>query len=230
MRRQELEAINRGIIDCEACPRLTPYIRQVAQEKVKRFRDREYWGRPVPGFGDPEARLLIVGLAPAAHGANRTGRMFTGDRSGDWLYGAGFANQADSVHRDDGLELIDAYIISVIRCAPPQNKPKREEIQNCSEFFHRELELFSDAPFILCLGRLAFDEVRKYHGVTGIEFGHGREHELPNGQTLLCSYHPSQQNTNTGRLKWSAFTGVFERVRRLLPKSNSNSNSNSNSK
>lgn len=220
MRRRELEKIDRRIIDCQACPRLAPYIRQVAEEKVKRFRDRDYWGRPVPGFGDPEARLLIVGLAPAAHGANRTGRMFTGDRSGDWLYAAlyeaGFSNRPESVHSNDGLELHDAYIISVIRCAPPQNKPTRDEIRNCSGFFYRELELFNDAPAILCLGRLAFDEVRKYHGLKGIEFGHGKQQKLPNGKTLICSYHPSQQNTNTGRLKWEAFMSVFHQAKRSL--------------
>lgn len=220
MRQKDLEALNRRIVDCRACPRLVPYLKRVSEEKVKRFRDQEYWGKPVPGFGDPEARLLIVGLAPAAHGANRTGRMFTGDRSGDWLYAAlhenGFANQAESIHSEDGLELSDAYIIATLRCAPPQNKPLREEIRNCSTFFHKELELFRDAPFVLCLGKLAFDEVRKYHGVTGIEFGHGKEHELPNGQTLICSYHPSQQNTNTGKLKWEAFLRVFERANRGL--------------
>ncbi len=222
MRRKELERLNRSIEECRACSRLVPYLEKVSREKVKRFRDQTYWGRPVPGFGDPEANLLIVGLAPAAHGANRTGRMFTGDRSGDWLYGAlyeaGFANQPESRQLDDGLKLQDAYIISVIRCAPPQNKPTRKEIETCSSFFHRELALFKDAPVILCLGRLAFDEVRKYHGAKGIDFGHGKEHVLANGQQLICSYHPSQQNTNTGRLKWEAFTGIFERANRILKK------------
>lgn len=219
-RRKPLEDINNAIVQCRDCPRLTPYIQRIAEEKVKRFRDQAYWGKPLPGFGDPNGRMLIVGLAPAAHGANRTGRMFTGDRSGDWLYGAlydtGFSNQRASVTKDDGLELYDAYITAVIRCAPPKNKPTRAEIGNCSQYFHHELELFRDTPVILCLGRLAFDETRKYFGMTGLDFGHGKEHRLTNGQTLLCSYHPSQQNTQTGRLQWPDWVRIFERAKTLI--------------
>ncbi len=217
----ELDRINREVEKCRACPRLIPYIQKIGEEKVKRFRDQPYWSKPIPGFGDPKARVLIVGLAPAAHGANRTGRMFTGDKSGDWLYGAlyetGFANQPESYARDDGLQLRDVYITAVIRCAPPGNKPQKDEIRRCSGFFHQELELFAKAPVILCLGRLAFDETRKYFGVTGIDFGHGKEHALPNDRILLSSYHPSRQNTQTGRLKWKDWVGIFERTRALLP-------------
>ena len=199
----------------------------VAKDKRLKYRDWEYWGRPVPGFGDPEARLLLLGLAPAAHGANRTGRMFTGDRSGDWVYGTlhrfGFASSPDSQRQDDGMLLTDAYITAAVRCAPPENKPLPSERTNCAPYLVRELELLEKAKVVLALGKFAFDA---YLGVCAAngdvlpsprpKFGHCVTHQLDSGITLLASYHPSQHNTLTGRLTPEMFDNVFATARRLL--------------
>ena len=194
---------------------------KVAVEKRASFADEEYWGRPIPGFGDPSARLLIVGLAPAAHGGNRTGRVFTGDRSGDWLFRAmhraGFANQPTSVHRDDGLQLHDAYVAAAVRCAPPANKPTTEERDTCLPYLLREWALLTEVRVVVVLGSFAYQVVA---GMTALRprprFGHGVEVPLPDGKTLICSYHPSQQNTFTGTLTEPMFDDVFERARRVI--------------
>jgi uracil-DNA glycosylase family 4 len=196
----------------------------VALTKRAAFRDWDYWGRPVPGFGDPAARLVIVGLAPAAHGANRTGRMFTGDRSGDWLYRAlhraGFANQAASADRADGLELTDCYITAIVRCAPPDNKPTAEERSTCAGWFDRELTLLRSAEVIVTLGQLSYNQVLRRYGAAAPRprprFGHGIEVELARGPLVIASYHPSQQNTFTGRLTEDMLDAVFGRARRVL--------------
>jgi uracil-DNA glycosylase family 4 len=192
----------------------------VAQEKRAAFRDCVYWARPVPGFGDPRAELLVVGLAPAAHGGNRTGRIFTGDRSGDWLYGAlfraGYANQPTSRRRDDGLELHGAYISAVVRCAPPNNRPTPRERDNCLPYLARELRLLGDVKVIVCLGKFAYDGVARLIGLKRRPvFGHGVEAVLPDGRRLLCSFHPSQQNTFTRKLTVPMFDAIFARAREL---------------
>ncbi len=191
----------------------------VARDKRAAFRDEQYWGRGVPGFGDPKARLYVVGLAPAAHGANRTGRMFTGDRSGDWLYRAlhraGFANQSTSNHRDDGLELSGAWVGAAVRCAPPDNKPTPEERNQCQPFLERELALLQEVRVIVCLGSFAYEAItRELHIRPRPKFAHGREVVHAN-YVIVCSYHPSQQNTFTGRLTEPMFDAVFSRVREL---------------
>ncbi len=216
---------------CRACPRLTKYREQVARVKRKAFREETYWGRPVPGFGDPNAELVIVGLAPAAHGANRTGRMFTGDRSGDFLFAAlyrsGFANQPLSRSRTDGLTLRGAYITAPCRCAPPGNKPLPIELRRCAHFLSRELALLPRNKVFLALGAIGFRAVLEYLARQGQvlptprpTFGHGVEVPLENGQLLLASYHVSQQNTQTGRLTPAMFDAVLDRAKRwadLLP-------------
>jgi uracil-DNA glycosylase len=202
-----------------ACPRLVAWREKVAVEKRASFADEEYWGRPIPGFGDPEATLLVVGLAPAAHGGNRTGRVFTGDRSGDWLFRAlhraGYANQPTSVHRDDGLQLAGAYIAAAVRCAPPANKPTPEERDTCLPYLQREWALLRQVHVVVVLGSFAYQVVA---GMTGLRprprFGHGVEVVLPDGKLLVCSYHPSQQNTFTGTLTEPMFDAVFTRARR----------------
>jgi uracil-DNA glycosylase family 4 len=193
---------------------------KVAAEKRAAYSDWDYWGRPVPGFGDPDAELLVVGLAPAAHGGNRTGRVFTGDRSGDWLYRslhrAGYANQPSSDHRDDGLRLTGAYVTAAVRCAPPGNKPAKDERDACLPYLEREIELLKKVRVIVALGGFAFDVVCRIAGVRlRARFGHGTEVVLPDGRTVLCSYHPSQQNTFTGRLTEEMFDAVFRRARQL---------------
>ena len=214
---------------CRACPRLVAHRERIAEEKVARFREWTYWGRPVPGFGDPRARLLVVGLAPAAHGGNRTGRVFTGDESGNWLYralhAAGFANQPTSVSRDDGLRLLDAYVTATGRCAPPDNKPTREELARCRPFLVRELELLDRLQVVVALGKIAHDGFLAALAARGDavpsprpRFGHGAEHRLPNGLLLVCSYHPSQQNTFTGRLTRPMLDRVFRDARRFAGK------------
>ncbi len=225
---KELADLKEEIVNCRRCPRLSEYIREVARRKIKRFCKEEYWGRPLPGFGDPRAELLIVGLAPAAHGGNRTGRMFTGDSSGNWLaralYETGFANKPESVHRNDGLELKGAYITAVVRCAPPENKPTREEMENCNPFLVRELEVLKEVKVVLCLGSIALKgtimALRRLYPeaeLKGLRFGHNLLYK-PEGlpYTLITSYHPSRQNTQTGRLRWEDWISVFERVRSLL--------------
>jgi uracil-DNA glycosylase family 4 len=205
---------------CEQCPRLVSWRRQVAAHPRAAFAGQTYWGRPVAGFGDPGARLLVVGLAPAAHGGNRTGRVFTGDRSGDWLFAAlwraGYANQPLSVERDDGLELRGAWVSAVVRCAPPDNKPTREERDSCLPFFGRERSLLESVRVIVALGQFALAGVGALLGLRPLpRFSHLGEHRLADGRVLLSSYHPSQQNTFTGRLTEEMFDAVFARARAL---------------
>jgi uracil-DNA glycosylase family 4 len=218
-----LARVSREVVACERCPRLRRWCRRVAEERVRRFRDQVYWGRPVPGFGDPRAPLLVVGLAPAAHGGNRTGRVFTGDRSGDFLFAAlhraGYANQPESIEPGDGLVLRDCYIAPVARCAPPGNKPTPAELWRCREYLTREWALLTEVKAVLVLGRIAMDGflgVLRDSGRTlpRLEFAHGAEHDLGHGVRLFCSYHVSQQNTFTGRLTPRSFDAVLTEVKR----------------
>lgn len=223
----QLERLNEEIIACRRCPRLVKYREQVARTKRRSFRDWDYWGKPVPGFGDPRARLYILGLAPAAHGGNRTGRVFTGDRSGDFLFSAlhraGFANQPTSTHREDGLRLRGAYVAAACRCAPPANKPTPVEIRNCRRYLLCELEILKPAA-VLALGKIAFDAfLAAAHAAgrladrRGYHFRHGARYPLPNGLPVLYSvYHPSQQNTLTGRLKPAMYDRVLRRIRKEI--------------
>ncbi|HTC32624.1 MAG TPA: uracil-DNA glycosylase [Bryobacteraceae bacterium] len=226
-----LKILNQEIVACVRCPRLVAYRAEIGRVKRRAYRDWDYWAKPIPGFGDPRARLLLIGLAPGAHGANRTGRMFTGDSSGDFLYkvlyATGFASQPTSTSRDDGLKLIDAYISAVARCAPPDNKPKLDEIRACRPYLERDLELLKRVEVVVALGRLAFDsylgilrEQGKIVRRSAFVFGHNAAYETGPGQPLLISsYHPSQQNTSTGKLTEAMFRDVFDRARlRLSPK------------
>jgi uracil-DNA glycosylase len=223
-----LDILQREIVSCEKCPRLVAYRAEVGRVKRRAYRDWNYWAKPVPGFGDPKGQLLLIGLAPGAHGANRTGRMFTGDSSGDFLYkvlfATGFASQPTSVSRDDGLKLIDAYIGAAVRCAPPDNKPTIEEIRTCRPYLERELALLKNVRVVVALGRLAFDgylrvlrDQGKIARPSAFVFAHDVEHHTGEGQPVLIgSYHPSQQNTSTGKLTEAMFRAVFERARRHL--------------
>ena len=222
-----LQVLSREIAACEACPRLRAHCREVARVKRRAYLDWEYWGRPVPPFGDPDARLVIIGLAPGAHGANRTGRVFTGDKSGDFLYRAlhetGFASQAASESRDDGLTLRDCWITGAVRCAPPDNKPLPDEVARCRPYLERELKLLRSIRVVVCLGRLAFDvylrilrDAGRIGAIGEYRFGHGVEHEMPGAARLIGSYHPSQQNTSTGKLTAAMLRAVFERARAAL--------------
>jgi uracil-DNA glycosylase family 4 len=222
-----LADLHRAVVECRRCPRLVRWREGVAREKVARFKDWEYWGKPVPGFGDPRARLLIIGLAPAAHGGNRTGRMFTGDRSGDWLYRAlyrfGFASQSTSVSRDDGLELKDCYITAALRCAPPKNKPLPDELVNCRPYMFEELKQLKNVRVVLALGKVAYDVafgVLRGLGTTVLEhkpvFRHGVVVKLNHRHTIVASYHPSQQNTFTGKLTERMFDDVFRLAKEML--------------
>lgn len=222
-----LEILNREITACRRCPRLVQWREKTAREKTRRFAEWEYWGKPVPGFGDPQARLWVIGLAPAAHGGNRTGRIFTGDRSGDWLFRAlhkaKFANQPHSISREDGLQLQDCYISAIVRCAPPGNKPTAAEIENCRPFLEQEFALLTRLKVILCLGQLSFTHTLKALERKGLgpfkprpRYAHGLEIQLRKGLYLFTSYHPSQQNTFTGVLTEEMFDGVFRRIRKLL--------------
>jgi uracil-DNA glycosylase len=225
--KSELQIIAEEVSACRKCPRLTEYREKVAQEKRRAFRDWEYWGRGVPGFGDPQAQLLILGLAPAAHGGNRTGRVFTGDRSADFLFKAlhqvGFANQSTSVKRDDGLKLTGAYVAAAVRCAPPENKPLPSEIENCRDYLRRELEVLGPKA-ILALGKIAWDAYlellkgeRKIASRAAYPFAHGAEAEIASDLPRLFGvYHPSQQNTQTGRLTEQMYTAVLKRIRGFL--------------
>jgi uracil-DNA glycosylase family 4 len=224
-RVRSLDSLDRTVSRCRLCPRLVEYREEVARTKVKRFRGDEYWGRPVPGFGDPEARLLIVGLAPAAHGGNRTGRIFTGDRSGDWLFASlhrtGFANQPTSVARGDGLRLRGARITAVVHCAPPANKPATDERDRCLAYLVREIELLPELRVFVTLGSFAWDgllRALREHGdapATRARFGHAVRVDLPSGRVILGCYHPSQQNTFTGKLTEPMIDAVFAEARRL---------------
>ncbi|MBV8957399.1 MAG: uracil-DNA glycosylase [Actinobacteria bacterium] len=215
-----LAAVTAEIVDCRACPRLVAWREQVAVEKRASYAHEEYWGRPVPGFGDPKASVLIVGLAPAAHGGNRTGRVFTGDRSGDWLFAAlhraGYANQPTSLAADDGLKLKGAYVAAAVRCAPPANKPTIDERETCLPYLVRELDLLTRVKVIVVLGQFAYDVVARLLGVRPRpKFGHGAEADVGDGRTILCSFHPSQQNTFTGKLTEPMLDAVFSRAREL---------------
>ena len=217
---RELAAISRDVVACVRCPRLRAHCMEVSRTKRAAYRDETYWGKPVPGFGDPNASLVLIGLAPGAHGANRTGRIFTGDRSGDWLYGElfrqGLASRPDSRRADDGLELDGVYISAAGRCAPPGNKPMPEELDRCREYLVRELQALPNARVLLALGGIAFDAILKARRALGRPpmapkptFAHGAAFPLPEGGWLLASYHPSQQNTSTGKLTEAMWRAVF---------------------
>jgi uracil-DNA glycosylase family 4 len=221
-----IERLNRAVVNCTLCPRLVAYREEIGRVKRRAYMDWEYWAKPVPGFGDTNARVLILGLAPGAHGSNRTGRPFTGDGSGYFmypvLYETGFASQAMATHRDDGMKLTDAYITAAVRCAPPANKPSPEEIANCAHFLDTELAALKNVCVVVALGRIGFDAYLNHLRRNGViasrapyEFGHGVECAMPNGVTLLGTYHPSMQNTNTGKLSKEMFRKIFERARRL---------------
>jgi uracil-DNA glycosylase len=229
-----LKRLQEVVVGCRKCPRLVAYLQDVSKRKPRRFREWGYWANPLPGFGDSKARVLIAGLAPAAHGGNRTGRMFTGDRSGEWLFRAlyefGFANRPGSERRDDDFALIDSYITATIRCAPPKNKPLPEEIENCRPYFLEELDLLKNVKVIVPLGQIAFTQTLKSLRLKGFDipsltFGHGKVYEVPSGETpripnsrlqtitLVTTYHPSQQNTQTGKLTRAMFHRIFEIVK-----------------
>jgi uracil-DNA glycosylase family 4 len=223
-----LPVLSDRITRCELCPRLRVHCKEISRKRKREFADYEYWGRPVPGFGDPAARLLIVGLAPGAHGSNRTGRVFTGDASGDWLYGAlhqyGWANRPLSRSREDGLALTDCYITAAVRCAPPDNRPTREELDRCRPYLQAELRLLDSIRVVLVLGRIGWEHWLRAAGwwerlgaAQRPEFAHGRETALPDGTVLISSFHPSRQNTNTGRLTRAMWHAVFGRIRTILP-------------
>jgi uracil-DNA glycosylase family 4 len=224
-----LGKLNRAVIQCRKCPRLVRWREACAKNPPRRYQGMDYWAKPLAGFGDAKARVLIVGLAPAAHGGNRTGRMFTGDRSGDWLYGAlhaaGFANQANSEHRHDGLELKDCYITAAVHCAPPANKPALSEFARCRPYLVQELGVMPQLRVVIALGKIAFDSFLKAYEEAGgtlpkprLKFGHGQSAVLANGLTFIASYHPSQQNTFTGKLTKPMFQSVFEIAREALGK------------
>jgi len=221
-----LAALNSRIVACELCPRLRTHCTEVAQKRRRAYADWEYWGRPVPSFGDPKARVMALGLAPGAHGSNRTGRPFTGDGSGDFLYPvlheAGFASQAKAISRDDGMRLKGLWITAMARCAPPGNKPTPEELRNCAPWLDQEMKLLTDLRVVVCLGRIAFDGLLGHVVRTGMmktragfAFAHGAEHKLPGGLIAIASYHPSLQNTNTGKLTRAMLLKVFKRARKL---------------
>lgn len=221
-----LQLLNARIIECKLCPRLRTHCAEVATTRRRAYAEWEYWGRPVPSFGDPKARVLILGLAPGAHGSNRTGRPFTGDGSGDFLYPilheTGFASQPNATSRDDGMQLTDLWITSVGRCAPPANKPTPQELRNCAPWIDQEIALLKHLRVVVCLGRIAFDgllahlhRTGKITSRSGFAFAHGAEYTLPSGLHILASFHPSLQNTNTGRLTRSMFRSIFLRARKL---------------
>ena len=221
-----LDTLNREIVSCTRCPRLVVYREQVAREKRRAYRDCEYWGRPVPGFGDCNARVLVLGLAPGAHGSNRTGRPFTGDASGKFMYPVlcetGFANQPNATHCGDGLELKDLYITAAVRCAPPDNKPLPHELANCAPYLDREMDGLKNLRVVVALGKIGFDAYLNYLKRRGqlagkklYLFQHGAKYEMPDGKILLASYHPSNQNTQTGKLTRQMFIRIFEAAEQL---------------
>ena len=221
-----LTQLNREVVACTRCPRLVAYREQVAHEKRRAYREWEYWGKPVPGFGDPQARVLVLGLAPGAHGSNRTGRPFTGDASGNFmypvLYETGFANQPNATDRNDGLKLKDLYITAAVRCAPPDNKPLPVELANCATYLEREMQGLGKVRVVVALGKIGFDAYLNYlkrrgqlAGKKAYIFGHGARYEMPDGRILLASYHPSNQNTQTGKLTRKMFVQIFKEAARL---------------
>lgn len=221
-----LTQLNREVVACTRCPRLVAYRERVAHEKRRAYREWEYWGKPVPGFGDPQARVLVLGLAPGAHGSNRTGRPFTGDASGNFmypvLYETGFANQPNATDRNDGLKLKDLYITAAVRCAPPDNKPLPVELANCATYLEREMQGLGKVRVVVALGRIGFDAYLNYlkrrgqlAGKKAYIFGHGARYEMPDGRILLASYHPSNQNTQTGKLTRKMFVQIFKEAARL---------------
>jgi uracil-DNA glycosylase len=216
-----LHKVNERVMLCKSCPRLAKYIRDVGKIKTKHYMDQDYWAKPVPTFGDPKAKLLVVGLAPAANGGNRTGRIFTGDSSGDWLVRAlfetGFANKPTSISNDDGLILKDAYLTTAVRCAPPQNKPNPSEISNCSQYLRSEIEVLDETTkVVVTLGKIAFDAYNTVCHVKELKFGHNKIYPVHNDKTLIVSYHPSRRNTNTGTLTWQMWINIFETARRII--------------
>jgi len=221
-----LKILNNEVVACTRCPRLVAYREQVAREKRRAYRECEYWGKPVPGFGDPNAAVLVLGLAPGAHGSNRTGRPFTGDASGNFmypvLYETGFANQPTATDRNDGLTLINLYITAAARCAPPGNKPLPTELANCAPFLDRELEGLKNLRVVVALGRIGFESYLNYlkrrrliAGKREFAFRHGAEYTMPDGRILLASYHPSNQNTQTGKLTRKMFMEIFVRAAQI---------------
>lgn len=222
---QSLDKLNKKIVDCKLCFRLSKYIKEVGERKIRKFNDQHYWAKPLPTFGDPKAKLLIIGLAPAAHGGNRTGRIFTGDSSGDWLikalYQTGFANKSTSISRNDGLVLRGAYLTAAVMCAPPNNRPNLSELSNCSQYLSAEIELLeSTTKVIVTLGKIAFDSYRKIFGIKGLKFGHNMLYTIHENKTLIASYHPSRRNTNTGTLTWQMWISIFEVARSIITKKN----------
>ena len=218
--------LNGEVISCTRCPRLVEYRQRIAREKRRAYLDWEYWGKPVPGFGDPDARVLVLGLAPGAHGSNRTGRPFTGDASGKFmypiLYEAGFSNQPNATDRKDGLELRDLYITAAVRCAPPDNKPLPQELSNCAPYLEREIDGLKNVRVVVALGRIGFEAYLNYLKRRGLlvsknpyAFRHAASYQMPDGKILLASYHPSNQNTQTGKLTREMFAGIFAEARRL---------------
>jgi uracil-DNA glycosylase family 4 len=229
MKHDWLHQLNAEVIACTRCPRLVEYRERIAREKRRAYRDCEYWGKPVPGFGDPDARVLVLGLAPGAHGSNRTGRPFTGDASGKFmfpvLHEAGFANQPDATHREDGLRLKDIFITAAVRCAPPDNKPLPQELANCAHYLDREVEGLKNVKVVVALGRIGFDAYLNYLRRCGqlaskkpYVFRHGAEYKMPDGKTLLASYHPSNQNTQTGKLTRQMFIRIFKEAAKIADK------------
>jgi uracil-DNA glycosylase family 4 len=226
MTNNRLAQLNREVIACTLCPRLVAYREEVARVKRRAYRDCEYWGKPVPGFGDPQARILVLGLAPGAHGSNRTGRPFTGDASGKFMYPVlfetGFANQPHATDRDDGLKLKDLYITAAVRCAPPDNKPLPSELANCAPYLDREIEALARLKVVVALGRIGFEAYLNYLKRRGLLeskkpylFRHGAHYKMPDGKILLASYHPSNQNTQTGKLTREMFLRIFKEAARL---------------
>jgi uracil-DNA glycosylase len=221
-----LAILNSEVVNCTKCPRLVAYRQQVGREKRRAYRDWDYWARPVPGFGDPHARVLVLGLAPGAHGSNRTGRPFTGDASGKFMYPilhrVGFASQPNAEQRDDGLKLIDCYITAAVRCAPPQNKPLPSELLNCAPFLERELAILQEVRVVVALGKIGFDSYLnnlkrqgKLPGKAVYRFAHGAQYTMSDGVVLLASYHPSKQNTQTGKLTAAMFEVVFRQAKKI---------------
>lgn len=214
-----LHVINQKIIRCKKCPRLSSYIHKVALHKIKRYKEQKYWGRPLPGFGDVNAELLLIGLAPAAHGGNRTGRMFTGDSSGDWLarilYKNGFATKPKSERIDDGFSLINTYVTAAVRCAPPANKPLCTELENCLTYLRQELSILKNIRVIICLGRIAFESCSKLLRIENKKFSHGNTF-AHDKWFIITSYHPSRQNTQTGRLTWNQWQDIFSKAKMIL--------------